>query len=177
MVAPSVLSVDNESMRNRKNIGKTKKYDAVIATPVGRVGIVMQDGALVDVSFLGIKAPLRAPRTVSAQLICHQLRSYFNNPHLSFRIPLVLSGTAFQLRVWRALRRIPTGRTLSYGALARKLSTSARAVGNACRANPVPIVIPCHRVVASNGAGGFMGKRSGSALRLKRRLLQHELTR
>ena len=161
-------------MRRRSTPLKAREYDAVIATPVGRVGIVMQDGALVDIGFLGNTASLRAPRTVSAQKICRQLRAYFVNPHTSFRILLMLSGTAFQQRVWRALRRIPVGRTLSYGALAKKLTTSARAVGNACRANPVPIVIPCHRVVAANGAGGFMGKRSGSALRLKHRLLAHE---
>jgi methylated-DNA-[protein]-cysteine S-methyltransferase len=164
-------------MRRGRTSVKAKEYDAVVGTPVGRVGIVMQNDALVDVSFLGHTASLRAPRTVLARKTCRQLRSYFTNPHRSLHIPLKLSGTAFQQRVWRALRRIPTGRTLSYGALARKLSTSARAVGNACRANPIPIVIPCHRVVASNGAGGFMGKRSGSALHLKQRLLQHELIR
>jgi methylated-DNA-[protein]-cysteine S-methyltransferase len=169
--------VDNEGVRSREKTSQAEKYGAVVATPVGRVGIIMQDGALVDVSFLGRSAPLRSPRTVPARKTCRQLRSYFVNPHASFRIPLMLSGTAFQQRVWRALRRIPVGRTLSYGALAKKLTTSARAVGNACRANPVPIVIPCHRVVAANGAGGFMGQRSGSALRLKHRLLEHERAR
>lgn len=135
---------------------------------------MLENDALVDVSFLGDTAALHVPRTPAAKKICRQLRSYFANPRLSFHLPLTLSGTDFQRRVWRALQRIPAGRTLCYGALARKLSTSARAVGNACRANPVPIVIPCHRVVASNGAGGFMGKRSGHALRLKRWLLEHE---
>ena len=164
-------------MRRGGTSVRAREYDTVIATPVGRLGIVLEDGALADISFLNGTAALHPPRTAPAKKVCHQLRSYFTNPHLSFRIPMTLAGTAFQQRVWRALRRIPVGQTLSYGALARKLSTSARAVGNACRANPVPIVIPCHRVVASDGAGGFMGKRSGSALRLKRRLLQHELTR
>lgn len=149
-------------------------YDAVIAAPIGRLGIKLKDGALADVSFLGEGAALHAPRSATARRVCRELRAYFTNPRFSFRVPLTLSGTAFQQRVWRALRRIPAGRTLSYGALARKLATSARAVGNACRANPVPIVIPCHRVVAANGSGGFMGKRSGSALRLKHRLLEHE---
>jgi methylated-DNA-[protein]-cysteine S-methyltransferase len=161
-------------MRRRENSTQTKGYDAVISTPVGRIGVMMENDALVDVSFLGNTTALHAPRTTAAKKVCRQLRSYFTNPQLSFRIPLTLSGTAFQKRVWRALRRIPVGRTLSYGGLARKLATSARAVGNACRANPVPIVIPCHRVVAVNGAGGFMGKRSGSALRIKHRLLEHE---
>ena len=161
-------------MRRRNTFVKAREYDAVIATPVGRVGIVMQGGALVDVSFLSRSALLRSPRTVSAQKTCRPLRSYFSNPNISFRLLLKASGTVFQQRVWRALRRIPAGRTLSYGVLARKLDTSARAVGNACRANPIPIVIPCHRVVASNGVGGFMGKRSGSPLSLKHWLLEHE---
>jgi methylated-DNA-[protein]-cysteine S-methyltransferase len=173
-VAPPVPSVDNKAMRRRENYTQTKGYDAVISTPVGRIGVMLENDALVDVSFLGETVALHAPRTAAAKKVCRQLHSYFINPNASFRIPLALSGTAFQQRVWRALRRIPAGRTLSYGALARKLATSARAVGNACRANPVPIVIPCHRVVAANGAGGFMGKRSGSALRLKHRLLEHE---
>jgi methylated-DNA-[protein]-cysteine S-methyltransferase len=160
--------------RREKPTQVTKGYDAVVATPVGRLGIVLEDGALADVSFLSDTVALQPPRTTAAKKICRQLRSYFANPRHSFRLPLTLSGTLFQQCVWRALRRIPAGRTLSYGALARKLATSARAVGNACRANPIPIVIPCHRVVAANGAGGFMGKRSGSALRLKHRLLEHE---
>lgn len=146
----------------------------MIATPVGRLGVVLEDGALADLSFLGGRAALYPPRTASAKRVCRQLQSYFTNPLLSFRLSLKPSGTAFQQRVWRALQRIPAGETRSYGALARKLATSARAVGNACRANPIPIVIPCHRVMASDGAGGFMGKRSGSALRLKHWLLRHE---
>lgn len=150
------------------------EYDAVVATPVGRIGIVVQDDALVDVNFLGQSTALQAPRTDMARRACRQIRSYFSNPRHSFRIPLKLSGTPFQERVWRALQRIAVGKTLSYGALARKLDTSARAVGNACRANPVPIVVPCHRVVAANGLGGFMGKRSGLSLNRKQWLLEHE---
>jgi methylated-DNA-[protein]-cysteine S-methyltransferase len=163
--------MDNQTMRR----GKTARdFDAVIAAPFGRVGFMLDDDALVDISFLDKSAPLLPPRTTQARKISRALRSYFTNPKVSFRLPLKLSGTAFQQRVWRALRRIPAGRTLSYGVLARKLDTSARAVGNACRANPIPIVIPCHRVVASNGMGGFMGKRSGSPLNLKHWLLAHE---
>ena len=163
-------------MRSRRASSRARGYDAVIATPVGRLGIVLEDGALSDVDFLGDTTVRHAPRTTEAKKVCRQLRSYFTKPRLFFRLPLKLLGTPFQQRAWRALRRIPAGRTLSYGVLARKLDTSARAVGNACRANPIPIVIPCHRVVAAKGAGGFMGKRSGTALRLKRWLLQHEHT-
>jgi methylated-DNA-[protein]-cysteine S-methyltransferase len=86
-----------------------------------------------------------------------------------------MAGTPFQRRVWHALRRIPSGCTRSYGELARELGSSARAVGGACRRNPIPIVVPCHRVIAAGGgAGGFMGQRSGDALAIKTWLLDHE---
>lgn len=160
-------------MRRGKTF-KAREYDAVIAAPFGRVGFMLDGDALVDISFLDKNVPLSPPRTAQARKTSRVLQSYFTNPKVFFRLPLKTSGTAFQQRVWRALRRIPAGRTLSYGVLARKLDTSARAVGNACRANPIPIVIPCHRVVASNGVGGFMGKRSGSPLSLKHWLLEHE---
>ena len=161
-------------MRRGRASVKVGQYDAVIAAPFGRVGFVLDGDALVDISFLDKRAPLSPPRTAPARMVSRALRFYFANPRARLRLPLKLSGTAFQRRVWRALQRIPAGRTLSYGVLARKLSTSARAVGNACRANPIPIVVPCHRVVASNGMGGFMGRRSGAPLNLKHWLLEHE---
>ena len=154
--------------------GRKENYNAVIVAPFGRVGIVVRDDRLADASFLSERIELKAPVTVFERRICRQLRAYFSNPRISFDAPLLLGGTPFQQRVWKMLRRIPAGRVLSYGELASRLHTSPRAVGNACRANRIPIIIPCHRVVAANGAGGFMGKKSGNALRLKRWLLEHE---
>ena len=152
-------------------------YDAIIAAPFGRVGIVMRDDTLADVSFLFGSSPLVAPKTPAARRVCAQLHAYFQNPRKRLGVRLALEGTPFQQRVWRALRRIPSGQVTGYGALARRINSSARAVGNACRANPVPIVVPCHRVVAANGDGGFMGKRGGRALDLKRWLIAHERSR
>jgi len=86
----------------------------------------------------------------------------------------VPGASPFRQKVWRALRRIPRGTTRSYGALARELRTSARAVGGACRDNPLPLVVPCHRVVAHGGPGGFMGARAGFPMRVKQWLLAHE---
>ena len=172
-MASVVWYMHNETMR-RGRTSKAREYDAVIAAPFGRVGFILEGEAITDISFLDKNIPLSPPRTAQARKVSQVLRSYFGNPRYSFRLPLKLDGTPFQQRVWRALRRIPVGKTLSYGVLAKKLDTSARAVGNACRANPIPIIIPCHRIVASNGAGGFMGKRSGNALRIKHRLLEHE---
>lgn len=166
-----MVYMDNQPMRRGK---RARDFDAVIAAPFGRLGFILDGDAITDVSFLDKNTPLSTPRTPQARKVSRMLRSYFTNPRISFRLPLETSGTAFQRRVWRALQWIPVGKTLSYGELARKLDTSARAVGNACRSNPIPIIIPCHRVVASNGAGGFMGKRAGAALDLKHWLLAHE---
>ena len=77
-------------------------------------------------------------------------------------------------RVWQALKQIPAGESICYGELAKQLGTSARAVGNACRANPLPIVVPCHRVVSASGLGGFMGQTQGAELTVKQWLLKHE---
>ncbi len=149
-------------------------YDAVIDAPFGRIGVLLRDEAIVDIGFLSKSSPLISPKTAAARRACVQLQAYLKNPRTRFDLKLSVDGTAFQQRVWSALRRIPSGKVTSYGALARRLETSARAVGNACRANPIPIVVPCHRVVSATGDGGFMGKRAGQALLLKRWLLAHE---
>jgi methylated-DNA-[protein]-cysteine S-methyltransferase len=155
-------------------VDRTTPYDAVIAAPFTRLGIGLMEGALARIDFVSQRVPLRAPQTSLGREIREQLNAYFRDPRFRFTLPLVLTGSAYQQGVWRALRRIPAGVALSYGELAARMRTSARAVGGACRANPVPIVIPCHRVVAVNAIGGFMGQRSGPKLELKRWLLQHE---
>lgn len=148
-------------------------YDAVVNTPFGVLGIVAHD-ALTSIDFLRSGRKPRPARTALAREVCVQLRAYLSDPRHVFDLPLDLTGTSHQLRVWRALRRIPAGRTLSYGQLAAKLASGPRAIGAACRANPVPIVVPCHRVVGHNGLGGFMGGRAPAHLNLKRWLLTHE---
>ncbi len=85
-----------------------------------------------------------------------------------------LKGTAFQKRVWQALCNIPPGTTKTYGELAKELHTSPRAIGNACRKNPLPIIIPCHRVVAKNSLGGYAGARTGELIEFKKWLLENE---
>ena len=150
------------------------RFDAVIAAPFGRVGIILRDSTLADISLLPPSSALVAAKTPAARRICAQLRQYLKNPKTHFGIELMLDGTPFQQRVWRALQRIPSGQVKTYGELAQQLKSSARAIGNACRANPIPIAVPCQRVVAVNGDGGFMDKRAGQALVFKRWLLAHE---
>ena len=151
-----------------------RPYDAVIAAPFGRLGVTLQDERLADIDFLGARFPYVLRKKLLSGAACRALKTYLRNPKTKFRLPLETGGTDFQRRVWNALQRIPAGKVLSYGELARKLKTGPRAVGNACRANPIPVVIPCHRVVAANGKGGFMGKTGGKALAIKDWLLTHE---
>jgi methylated-DNA-[protein]-cysteine S-methyltransferase len=106
--------------------------------------------------------------------ITQQLCQYSEQAHNNWSIGLPESGTAFQRRVWQYLQTIPMGTTQSYGEVAQALNSSARAVGNACRANPYLLVVPCHRVVKSNGIGGFGGKIDGEAIAIKQWLLAHE---
>ena len=149
---------------------------AVIATPIGPVRITLRDGRVVDISFKNGKKASPARIDASLQRVRRALTGYFRDPRAKRKVLLAPAGTLFQQRVWRALRRIPSGQVRSYGQLARTLGTSARAVGGACRANPIPVLIPCHRVVAANGEGGFMGKTAGRAMTIKRWLLHHEQT-
>lgn len=150
------------------------EYDAIISAPFGRVGVRTEQGCLVDIGFLSLGTALRAPRDAFVRHVCRELRRYFADPRHPLKLPLSLGGTEHARRVWRELQRVPAGQVKSYGELARKLKSSPRAIGGACRSNPIPIVVPCHRIVASDGLGGFMGKRGGSALAIKRWLLAHE---
>ena len=103
-----------------------------------------------------------------------QLKRYFTSAILFQSIPMTLQGTIFQKSVWNELLKIPVGETRTYGEIARKLNSSARAVGNACRKNPIQIIIPCHRVVSAKGLGGYAGETGGIQLEIKRWLLNHE---
>ncbi len=151
-------------------------FAAVIETPWSgiKLGLDFSDKLLCRIDFLSADVNTCQPLSASQQQITAQLSHYFSDPFSRFEIPLDLKGTAFQVRVWNALCRIPAGETLSYGELADHLGSSARAVGNACRVNKIPVVVPCHRVVAKSGLGGFMGQRHGHELSIKRCLLQHE---
>lgn len=107
-----------------------------------------------------------------AELIISELNNYFNNCNHRFQLPLKPQGTIFQQRVWNALLVIPVGRTITYGELAKNLQSSPRAIGQACKSNPLTIFIPCHRVVGKNSQGGYMGR--ADALCYKTSLLNHE---
>ncbi len=149
-------------------------YAAVVAAPVGLLGIRLSGGQLLAIDFAPAASAIERVPDAAAREVLDQLFHYFENPDWRFELRLEMRGTPFQRRVWQALRGIPSGSTCSYGELARELGSSARAVGGACRRNPIPIVVPCHRVVAAGGVGGFMGQRDGEALAIKQWLLDHE---
>lgn len=103
-----------------------------------------------------------------------QLDNYFCSAISFLSIPLAPQGTPFQRSVWHELSEIPLGETRTYGDIANKLNSSPRAVGNACRNNPIQIIIPCHRVISAKGIGGYAGETEGRQLNIKRWLLKHE---
>lgn len=138
-------------------------------TPIGEVTVSEEDGTIVALDWGRGRDQARTPLLLRA---IAQLQDYFDNPASAFDLPLAPHGSAFQRRVWGALRAIPVGACRSYGDLARELGTSARAVGQANGANPIPLLIPCHRVLAAGGAlGGYSG---GDGQATKLWLLNHE---
>ncbi len=150
----------------------------LVHTPVGPL-ILESDGTAVCRVRFG-SWTVSGPGGPSDPLLgraARQILEYMDGQRRCFDLPLRYpdESTPFQRRVWDALRRIPYGAVRTYGDLARELGTSPRAVGGACARNPLPILVPCHRVVARNGLGGFAGQwETGLAVDVKRRLLALE---
>lgn len=131
-----------------------------------------------EIRFLPPGTPLRHPADPVAEQCSQLLGAYFSGAPCAFPpddLPLAARGTAFQQRVWSAIGRVPPGHPISYGELAARVGSVPRAVGQACGANPFPVLVPCHRVVAASGTlGGFAHQRSGYLLDAKAWLLAFE---
>lgn len=148
------------------------QFDAVIQAPFGAVGVAIHKGQVSTELMFGEYPPKSATHPL-AKKVAEQINAYFNNSTYAFNLPLTLNGTPYQQRVWQSIREIPVGQVMSYKALAQQLGSGARAVANACGANHLPLLIPCHRVVAKHGLGGFMcGHPQGKLI--KTALLKHE---
>jgi methylated-DNA-[protein]-cysteine S-methyltransferase len=145
---------------------------AILDSPIGPLGLVASDAGLRAVLFDGHRARSEG-RSPILDETARQLDAYFDGELETFELPLELHGTDFQRRCWLALTSIPIGQTVSYGEQARRLGLgpdAARAVGAANGRNPIPIVLPCHRVIGADGSlTGF-----GGGLHVKRFLLEHE---
>lgn len=158
-------------------------YDVVLDFLKMKVAVRTREGRVAQIRYLPPSTPSLAPRNALAERAARQIERYREDPNTTFDLPLAIEGTDFQKRVWAAMCAIPRGRTRSYGDLARELGaqarvrddgTLARAVGQACGDNRLPIVIPCHRVVAADGIGGFAHSTDGFLIEAKRWLLLHE---
>ena len=151
-------------------------FAAVIALPFGKLGIRTANGQITELCYLPPHFDALAPQDAAAELAAHQLARYCADPDYVFTLPLQRAGTAFQQKVWEAICSIPRGSMRTYGELARHLGSAPRAVGQACGANWFPVVIPCHRVTAASGLGGFSNSHdpNGYLLGIKRWLLAHE---
>jgi methylated-DNA-[protein]-cysteine S-methyltransferase len=152
----------------------TRNFQARLTTPFGVVGVRTAGAAIAEIVYLPRSAGVLAPADAVAERACRQIERYLDDPRFRWELPLAHTGTEFRRRVWSKIAAIRTGETRCYGEIARELGSAARAVGQACGDNPFPLVIPCHRVVAAGGLGGFAHRAGGFELSVKRWLLHHE---
>ena len=157
----------------------TLEYDFLYDSPTGQLGVCIDAESITKIIWLEQEVPetltLSPSKPINKKLkkkIVTALDDYFKSGLIEAEISLCPEGTLFQKKVWQALKRIPSGTVKTYGDVAKELQTSSRAVGQACRRNNIPLFIPCHRVVAAQGIGGFMG--GYRHVERKRWLLQHE---
>ncbi|HEY7796724.1 MAG TPA: methylated-DNA--[protein]-cysteine S-methyltransferase [Microbacteriaceae bacterium] len=146
-------------------------YSQTIDTPAGALTVRATDEAITNISF---ESTADSNPNRITQKACLELDEYFKGQRISFDLPIKTSGTEFQKQVWNELLRIPAGKTTSYGQIAKNIGKprAARAVGGAVGSNPIAIVIPCHRVMATSGA--ITGYTGGDGIKTKQKLLDLE---
>lgn len=151
-------------------------FSAIVTAPFGAMGIRTDEGRVRELVYLPADYAEKAPENEVAEQVAVQLMRYFGDADFPFDLPLMMAGSAFQRRVWDRIRTIPRGSVRTYGQLAKLLESAPRAVGQACGANWFPLIIPCHRVTAATGLGGFSSSddEHGFQLSVKRWLLRHE---
>jgi methylated-DNA-[protein]-cysteine S-methyltransferase len=161
------------------SLGSNSANYCVIAAPFGCLGILteMVEGSLMlsRIDYLPANTTLISPQNQLANEVVRQCQAYFQDPYWQFDLPMKPAGTEHQKKVWASIQDIPAGQTRTYGELAKKIQSGARAVGTACGANPYPLIAPCHRVISAQGIGGFMKENSPGLYRqIKLWLLRHE---
>ena len=126
-----------------------------VVSPLGPLALVAEDGALTELRWGEAR---REDASALLDRAAAALAAYFAGDPRAFDLPVAPEGTEHDRAVWREMQQIPPGETRTYGAIARAIASSPRAVGNACGRNPIPIIVPCHRIVAAGGAiGGYSG--------------------
>jgi len=149
-------------------------YTAKVRMPFCVLGVREDRGGIVGIDYLPVRTEALAPRTAVARRAAREFEAYAADPKYAIDVPWSIAASEFETAVWNAIREIPAGQVRTYGAIARAVRSVPRAVGGACGRNPLPLIIPCHRVVAAGGLGGFMGGRDDDPLAIKRWLLTHE---
>ena len=152
-------------------------FSAIVAAPFGAIGIRTDAGHRARTGLPAAPFPVKRTRpTALADQAATQVERYLADPDFQFDLPLIEAGSAFQKKVWGAISSIPRGTVRTYGQVAKHIGSAPRAVGQACGANWFPLVIPCHRVTAAGGLGGFSNHddENGFHLSVKRWLLRHE---
>lgn len=155
------------------------EWAAVIKAPFGKLGIetAFVDGSLMvsQLCYLPKDTPVKKPLNDLAHEVAKQCNAYFSDPSYLFDLPLKPVGTLFQNKVWEQILEVRVGETLTYGELAKRIRSAPRAVGQACGSNPYPLIVPCHRVTAATGIGGFAHQDGQGYHRdVKTWLLKHE---
>lgn len=150
-----------------------QNHDVIINAPFGGVGISVKSDYVVGIELFTNRQSQRESNNQFAQYVANQISQYFKRVGSTLDIPYADMGTPFQQRVWKAISAIPFGCVLTYSELAEVVGSGPRAVANACGANKLPLLIPCHRVVGKNGLGGFMQGIDGG-LKIKEWLLAYE---
>ncbi len=154
-------------------------FDVTVDFPKMKIAVATRGEQVVEIRFLPLSSSSIPATNLLAERAARQLERYRNDPDAKFDLPVLIEGSPLQRGVWQAMCAIPRGKTRTYGEIARELeaahSATPRAVGQACGDNRLPIVIPCHRVVAADGIGGFAHATGGFPLEAKRWLLAHEI--
>ena len=153
-----------------------RPYAAKVSAPFAVLGLRTNGSAVTEVDYLPTDEGLESPRDRIAERAVREIERYLADPQFRFSVPLAPGGTPFQRSVWDAIRAVPISQSRTYGEIARAVRSAPRAVGQACGANRIALIIPCHRVVGSRGSlGGFMGRTDAIfPLAIKRWLLTHE---
>lgn len=151
-------------------------FSAIVEAPFGAVGIRTEPGMVRELVYLPRHFCEKAPIDSLSEQAARQVERYLSDPNFRFKLPLAQAGTTFQRKVWDVISAIPRGEVLTYGQVAKQIRSAPRAVGQACGANWFPLIIPCHRVTASGGLGGFSNHddETGFHVGVKRWLLAHE---